>query len=100
MNKASRAERRQRSLRPFPKGSSSALPSRPSGDLAAALVMAAETAETPDPTSVQDPSLPVSTPLDRRDPSETSRAEARSKGRAHLEDDFFARGEDIASVRP
>jgi len=99
MNKASRAERRQRSHRPFSSGSSGPL-SRPSGDLAAALVTAAETAAAPDPTLEQDPGEPTSAPVDRRDPPPTSLADARPQGRPHLEDDFFARGEESASLQP
>jgi hypothetical protein len=99
MNKPSRAERRQRSEPPYAKGLGAGPSSRP-GELATALVMAAETASTV--PSEQDSVAPTSTSVDRRDPTEGNPSErsTRPAPRPHLEDDFFARGEDIGTMRP
>src|SRR5258708_34189965 len=72
-------------------GGSSGPPS--AGDLASAVALAAEKGScAPDPAA-----LGLAT-LDREDPPRAGRTE--HPPRPHLEDDFFARGEEIGSVPP
>lgn len=99
MNKPSRAERRQRSEPSSAKGLATGASSRP-GELATALAMAAETASSV--PSGQDSVAPTSTSVDGRDPTGGNPSEQtmRSAPRPHLEDEFFARGEDIGTMRP
>jgi hypothetical protein len=90
MKQGSRARHKQR-YRRFSSGSVAAVSS--GGDLAAALAMAADSSDE------RAPDRPAATLVreDRQDPPVPEKDHAP---RAHLEDDFFARGDEIASFPP
>jgi len=94
MKQGSRARHKQRYAR-FTGDSVGAVSSRSSGDLTRALAMAAESTNgrTPDPPAA------ALVPQDPQDPPHRASPEPRRPSRAHVEDDFFARGEEI-SVPP
>jgi hypothetical protein len=94
MKQGSRAHHKQR-YRRFTGGSVGAISSRSGSDLQAALV-AAES----NPERAPDPPLAAVPPQDRHDPPAPSVSpERRRAARPHVEDDFFARGDEI-SVPP
>jgi hypothetical protein len=93
MKQGSRAHHKQRHRR-FTSGPE-AVSSRSGGELQAALSMAAESTSerTPDPPAA------ALVPVDRQDPPPSAIPERRRAARPHVEDDFFARGDEI-SVPP
>src|SRR5690349_17098468 len=95
MKQGSRAHHKQR-YRRFTGGSMGAVSSSSSGDLQAALAMAGES----DPERAPDPPVASVPPQDQHDPPAPSVSpERRRASRPHIEDDFFARGDEI-SVPP
>ncbi len=98
MNKASRARGEQRSQRPAsirPAGLPGSGP--PSVSLSAALATAAELSTA----AAVDPRVVGASHADPSDPPRSGKpVPSQRGGRAHLEDDFFAKGEEFGSVRP
>src|SRR5262245_9632054 len=92
MKQGSRARHKQR-YRRFTSGSISL---GSSGDLTAALAMAAESADDKTP----DPPAAAWVPEDLQDPPPGDAPEPMRATRAQVEDDFFARGDEIASFPP
>src|SRR5262249_36433556 len=91
MKQGSRARYKQR-YRGFTTESLGAASPGSSGDAGAAMAMAAESSDDPPPD------LPVSAfiPTDPQDPPEDPAPEMKRSTRAHIEDDFFARGDEIS----
>src|SRR5437868_5690549 len=96
MKQGSRARHKERYQR-FTREAGGAALSRASGDLGAALALAAAS----EPMRGADPATVAGASEDRRDPPRTVASEPRQHApRPHIEDDFFARGEAAGSFPP
>src|SRR5258706_11973069 len=98
MNKGSRARREQVSQRPASSRPSALLRGGPpSANLRAALAAVADLSTAGD----LDPRPVGPSHADPPDPPRSARpVPSQRAGRAHIEDDFFAKGEEFGSVRP
>src|SRR4051794_15336276 len=96
MKQGSRARNKQRYQR-FSSGGGVPPSSRSSGDLSTALAVAADSAVD----DATDRPAPIGrAPQDLEDPPRSVVSQPPHPPRAHIEDDFFARGDDIASFPP
>jgi hypothetical protein len=95
MKQGSRARQKERHRR-FASGMVGAVSSMSSGDLSGALAMAADSSDE----SAPDPPQPVLVPEDPVDPPQKTAPDPNRASRPHIEDDFFARGDEIASFPP
>jgi hypothetical protein len=94
MKQGSRARHQQR-YRRFASGSIGAVSSGSNGDLTDALAAMAESSNG----RMGDPPAPALLAQDPPDPPKSAQPEARAP-RPHVEDDFFARGDEIESYPP